>query len=760
MEHSANPPPLPSASQPPQVPELVLQNGKHAGVRRPLAGALTVIGRAAESDIRLNLEGVEPIHCVIMASQGNLIVRNFGSTVSTLINGQPLTTSTLSDKDVLTFGPFQFQLDLPDGWEQGSARPEKKSRAQRDALRIQAAAVVAQQTALSEQEQKLEAKETALKRQHEQLVQHLEERRSRISQAKEELKNERDAWNEEKVNQERFLREAWQEIDLQQASIDQKKQELKRQEKRLAELRALQKTRFKERWTGQQDEVQRKEADLGSREDRLRAESVKLSREREDLSARIVRHNGERELSRRQLQQAWDELRSVQKTWLEQRSRETAELTQGRTQLEEQAAVLLATQKSMKEEKARWEQLLKHLQNDIQGLDNRIRNQRTKLVAQEQHLAHVQEDLQRIGADSTLTSPLPISEDAGRLKGETPTREMQLAEASLTDQRRHILEQWANVLQVQQTWEQERQTLLAELEQTTYRLGQRESRIETEEAILQERRTQLDQQAGELARLRGTLEVWQSKLLLGKKTWESDRQQHLRDTHAREVAARGQMRRVQRQRKRCMKRLNKDLQLLTEAQQRAEEMRVKFLAGWKECEDRHHALLAQQQDITRQGQALERYRQEFLADAPDLPASEKLLEKYRRELVALTAKADKQVKRDRQTLQGLLDKFESHTNDFHAIHRNFAHSRKKIIHKCYRWEDDLLKREMVLVEQQREMERMSAAHQRDQETLKSLREEMDRLARLLIDDDSPVVVHLAEVDQAEREPIQEGRGAA
>jgi hypothetical protein len=332
---------------------------------------------------------------------------------------------------------------------------------------------------------------------------------------------------------------------------------------------------------------------------------------------------------------------------------------------------------------------------------------------------------------------------------------MQLAEASLTDQRRHVLEQWVNVLRVQENWEKERQALLAEVEQTTYRLGQRESLIEAGESALQERQAQLEQHAGELARLRGTLEVWQSKLLLRKETWESERRQHLQDVQAREGAALLQMRRVHRHRRRCMKRLNKDLQLLTEAQQRSEEMRLLFLSAWKECEERQHALLSQQQEVTRQNQALERYRQEFLADAPDLPASEKLLEKYARELTALTARADKQVKRDRQTLQGVLERMEAQAEGLQAIHKELAHSRMKVVRKCNRREDELLKRELVMVEQHREMERMSAAHQRDQEMLKTLQDEVDRLARLLIDDDSPLVLHIAEA-----EPIEAGRGAA
>ena len=45
--------------------ELIVQNGRQAGVRRPVRAPLTLIGRAPGCDIRLNVESVHPLHCAL-----------------------------------------------------------------------------------------------------------------------------------------------------------------------------------------------------------------------------------------------------------------------------------------------------------------------------------------------------------------------------------------------------------------------------------------------------------------------------------------------------------------------------------------------------------------------------------------------------------------------------------------------------------------------------------------------------------------------
>jgi hypothetical protein len=126
--------------------ELIVQNGHHSGARRPLEVPITIIGGAAGCDLRLNVPEVEPIHCVLASTSDGVTLRDLRTRHGTLVNGVPAHILTLQDGDIIDIGPLRLQLRLavPDG------------AAERDALRVQAAAVAAQQAQLDEQEARLQ----------------------------------------------------------------------------------------------------------------------------------------------------------------------------------------------------------------------------------------------------------------------------------------------------------------------------------------------------------------------------------------------------------------------------------------------------------------------------------------------------------------------------------------------------------------------------------------------------------------------------
>src|SRR5262249_20103794 len=143
--------------------------------RRALTAPLTLIGQAAGCDVRLNVEGVNPLHCAILHGPGGFWLRDLGSVGGTRVNGEGAAARALRQGDEVEVGPFRFRVELPAGAEAG---PDPAAlEAERDALRIQAAAVAAQQAALAEEEVRLGQRRTALDRQEEQLAAHLEERR-------------------------------------------------------------------------------------------------------------------------------------------------------------------------------------------------------------------------------------------------------------------------------------------------------------------------------------------------------------------------------------------------------------------------------------------------------------------------------------------------------------------------------------------------------------------------------------------------------
>ncbi len=187
-----NAPPLSGEAAPaaPAAGELVVQNGRFAGARRSLSASLNLLGRSPGCDIRLNVEGVNPLHCAILPTPGGLVLRDLDSGTGTFVNSQRVTACLLADGDTLTVGPFEFRVS----WQAplGSAPlPEPAARqAEAEALRVQAAAVAAQQAALFEEENRLQQRRAALEKQEEQLAAHLEERRRGLLAAQEEVRRE------------------------------------------------------------------------------------------------------------------------------------------------------------------------------------------------------------------------------------------------------------------------------------------------------------------------------------------------------------------------------------------------------------------------------------------------------------------------------------------------------------------------------------------------------------------------------------------
>src|SRR6266446_4400386 len=129
--------------------EVVILDGRQPGARRPLHSPLTIIGRAEHCDIRLNAEGVEPVHCALVMTPIGPLLRGLQKPGVTYVNDEPTATCHLRTDDVVKVGPFQFQVL----WSATPAPLQaKEALREKEALRIQAAAVVAQQSSLTEEE--------------------------------------------------------------------------------------------------------------------------------------------------------------------------------------------------------------------------------------------------------------------------------------------------------------------------------------------------------------------------------------------------------------------------------------------------------------------------------------------------------------------------------------------------------------------------------------------------------------------------------
>jgi pSer/pThr/pTyr-binding forkhead associated (FHA) protein len=73
---------------------------------------LTVVGRKEDCDLCLNHKSVSKMHCVVVKTDGLLILRDLGSTNGTRVNGQRVRRAALLPNDQVSIAGFKFRVHL------------------------------------------------------------------------------------------------------------------------------------------------------------------------------------------------------------------------------------------------------------------------------------------------------------------------------------------------------------------------------------------------------------------------------------------------------------------------------------------------------------------------------------------------------------------------------------------------------------------------------------------------------------------------
>src|SRR5438309_3860305 len=77
-----------------------------------IAKDLTLVGRKEDCDLRLDHKSVSKMHCVIVKTDGLLLLRDLGSTNGTRVNGQRVRRAALMPEDELTIAGFKFRIQF------------------------------------------------------------------------------------------------------------------------------------------------------------------------------------------------------------------------------------------------------------------------------------------------------------------------------------------------------------------------------------------------------------------------------------------------------------------------------------------------------------------------------------------------------------------------------------------------------------------------------------------------------------------------
>ncbi len=88
---------------------------------------LTLVGRKEECDLRLDHKSVSKMHCVLVKSDGLLLLRDLGSTNGTRVNGHRVRRAALLPNDELTIAGYKFRVQFGQGAAE-KARPHEHTQ--------------------------------------------------------------------------------------------------------------------------------------------------------------------------------------------------------------------------------------------------------------------------------------------------------------------------------------------------------------------------------------------------------------------------------------------------------------------------------------------------------------------------------------------------------------------------------------------------------------------------------------------------------
>lgn len=591
--------------------------------------------------------------------------------------------------------------------------------AEKQALHIQAAAVAAQQAALSEDEARLRQRRAALEKQESQLAAHLEEKRRQLVQLNEQaraahasLQDERQAHAETRARSEA-------ELDAAQQQLDRDRAEVRAQRQRLLNLQRRLRKRWHRKWLAERRALQVRHADLDKRESKLEQDKSAF------VEARLA-WNGEAELGRRQLADAWDKLRQGQQTSREQalalRDRQ-CQLEQWQTALEDERAA------SMRH-KAR-------LEGEIAGLETRARNLRQKLLG-EKHVDGGQRAAIVVPAAPVLTAvpALPLSETErdwhlrlhwlGRLAGD------------LADQRLQLVEVWQRIVLAQDAWQKEYAGITADLGTLALRLPEVEQALSTREQAVAHIEADLRRRHEAQRRGEEQLAGQQARFNMLVAAWESRQKQLVADVQVREELAGRHLTQLVDLRQRWAKRRRQELDLIRVERAQCVRLRRECATLRADLCQRNIAMQEQKCGLTEETLALEQFRQECLTRAGDAASGERKVQKLRRRWLRQNTILVQAVIDQRQALQAELAYLEER---YQALQKQMEQAAVREVNLDERhtaWEQTKLLGDVQAAKIRQELHHLEAQCACYERQLVVVQDEVERLAHLLLDDPLPI----------------------
>jgi pSer/pThr/pTyr-binding forkhead associated (FHA) protein len=765
--------PPPSATTRPG--ELILQNGRQAGARRPLCSPITFIGRTQDCDIRLNVDGVDPLHCLVVLGPDGVRLRDLNNVHGTFVNGVRAENTLLRHGDLLKIGPFQFRVELNLAPSCPAEIDENSLKEHREAVRIQAAAIAAQQAALEEEETRLAQRRSDLQQQEEQLAARLAEKQRQVQLWSEYTHAEREALRKEKIDQETLrakldqeLLQAKQELSADHDKLAQERQRINNVYQRLRQRWQRQWSAEKEKYRNQALKLQADAMTLHERQNALLAKEASLKQD-------ILHFNAQRELGARQLQEGRAALKTAQEGWRRRRSREILVLKGMRRQADGALIKLKQARRLLVEEKQAWDKQFDFLQKELHGLNNRILHQRLRVQEQTEEIARLDallrnrqlqiNQLPKLAteiASSEIEPQMNTDEHRGEIwahlgssvlicgqppaPATDPQRRFDGLDhmaSELADQRAHLIEQYQRLAEIQDVWQRQRDQAAAELETLAHRLLAREQSLDQRDQQTAALEATNQQRQQEIDTIRHEIQLCRAQLTTRAQIFEKDHQEQMLALRQKETQLQEQLAGLEQLRNRWNQRRQQTIDQLRSKRAALEEQH-------KETHKRRVALFERNQQIEEEKRifadkalALEQYRQEVFCRAKDA-AAQRRVERLRRRWLTLNAALIRTAKAEREAARKDLLELDSQRAELMNSMNQLAQDESVAAEKQALLEEG----EAVFKSRQLELEeqvgKLESQRQHSQEKSLRLQDEIDALAKAVYEEaDAPAVAKAA-----------------
>jgi hypothetical protein len=162
-------------------------------------------------------------------------------------------------------------------------------------------------------------------------------------------------------------------------------------------------------------------------------------------------------------------------------------------------------------------------------------------------------------------------------------------------------------------------------------------------------------------------------------------------------------------------------------------MRKQYAKLWDEYFRRRAALEQEQRAVAERALALEQYRLECQGKAPDSAAADRRLEQHRRRWASLAAVAQRNVARERQALHVEAARQHQRSRAEQRLAHDVALREEVLSRDRATWEQEKALHELTQTRLRQQLQSLQAHRDQYERQLQQLSEEVERMARLLIE---------------------------